>query len=58
MEKYKAFKNKDHNTCLVPLEFMWKNPNMIYQKNLKEAIWTNHHHHLAQEIKVAASLWE
>lgn len=37
---------------------MWKNSNMIYNKNLKEAIWGNHRHHLVQETKVAASLWE
>lgn len=57
MEKYKALKNWVNNIYLVSLEFMWKNSNMI-DKNLKEAIWGNHHHHLVQETKVAASLWE
>lgn len=58
MEKYKAFKTKYHDICLVPLEFLWKKPNTIYQKDLKKATWTNHHQHLAQDIKVAAPLWE
>lgn len=37
---------------------MWKSSNMIYNKNLKKAIWRNHCHCRAQETKVAASLWE
>lgn len=58
MERFKAFKTKDHNICLVPLEFMWKKPNTIRPKNLEKATWTNHHRQPAQEIQGAASPWK
>lgn len=58
MERYKAFKTKDHNICLVPLGFMWNKPNMICPQNLEKATRTNHHRHPAQEIKGAASPWK
>lgn len=49
MEKCKAFNNKDHNICLVPLDFMWNKTTKLFIRRT----WKGH---LAQEIEVTASL--